>query len=53
MVPGMIPEFLGYNLVNSVLVSIEGTAVKAAREIDGKETVSTITTNYRWPERTS
>jgi electron transfer flavoprotein beta subunit len=42
MVPGMI-GILGYNFVNSVPhITIEGTAVKAVREIDGgKETVST------------
>jgi electron transfer flavoprotein beta subunit len=43
MVPGMISGILGYNFVNSCTsITIEGTAVKAAREIDGgKETVST------------
>jgi electron transfer flavoprotein beta subunit len=47
MVPGMIPQFCSNNLVNSCTVSIEGTAVKAVREIDGKET-PTITINCRW-----
>jgi electron transfer flavoprotein beta subunit len=43
MVPGMIAGILGYNFVNSCTgITIEGTAVKAIREIDGgKETVST------------
>jgi electron transfer flavoprotein beta subunit len=35
MVPGMI-GILGYNFVNFVLhITVEGTAVKAVREIDG------------------
>jgi electron transfer flavoprotein beta subunit len=43
MVPGMISGILGYNFVNSCTgITIEGTAVKATREIDGgKEIVST------------
>lgn len=43
MVPGMIAAILGYNFVNSCTsITVEGTAVKAVREIDGgKETVST------------
>ena len=43
MVPGMIAGILGYNFLNScVSITVEGTSVKAAREIDGgKETVST------------
>jgi electron transfer flavoprotein beta subunit len=43
MVPGMIAGILGYNFVNSCTgITVEGTAVKAVREIDGgKETVST------------
>jgi electron transfer flavoprotein beta subunit len=42
MVPGMIAGILGYNFLNSCIdISIEGTAVKAIREIDGgRETVS-------------
>jgi electron transfer flavoprotein beta subunit len=44
MVPGMIAGILGYNFINScVEVTIDGTTVKAAREIDGgKEIVSTV-----------
>lgn len=43
MVPGMIAGILGYNFLNScVSLTVEGTSVKAVREIDGgKETVST------------
>nr|WP_315162301.1 electron transfer flavoprotein subunit beta/FixA family protein [uncultured Flavobacterium sp.] len=43
MVPGMIAGLLGYNFVNSCVgITIEGTNVKAVREMDGgKETVST------------
>jgi electron transfer flavoprotein beta subunit len=43
MVPGMIAGILGYNFLNScVAITVEGTSVIAAREIDGgKETVST------------
>ena len=43
MVPGMIAGILGYNFVNSCTdLTVEGTNVKAIREIDGgKETVST------------
>ena len=43
MVPGMIAGILGYNFVNSCTeIKVEGTNVKAIREIDGgKETVST------------
>ncbi|SDW98980.1 electron transfer flavoprotein subunit beta/FixA family protein [Flavobacterium degerlachei] len=43
MVPGMIAGILGNNFVNSCTgITVEGTAVKAVREIDGgKETVST------------
>ena len=43
MVPGMIAGLLGYNFVNSCVgITIEGTSVKAVREMDGgKETVST------------
>ena len=43
MVPGMIAGILGYNFLNScVSLTVEGTNVKAVREIDGgKETVST------------
>jgi electron transfer flavoprotein beta subunit len=43
MVPGMIAGILGYNFLNScVEISVEGTSVKASREIDGgKETVAT------------
>jgi electron transfer flavoprotein beta subunit len=43
MVPGMIAGILGYNFLNScTAISVEGTNVKAVREIDGgKETVST------------
>jgi len=43
MVPGMLAGLLGYNFLNSCTsVTVDGTAVKAAREIDGgKETVST------------
>ncbi len=43
MVPGMIAGILGYNFVNSCTeLTIDGTSVKAAREIDGgKEIVST------------
>ena len=44
MVPGMIAGILGYNFLNScVEITVEGTSVKASREIDGgKETVSTV-----------
>ncbi|RKS99805.1 electron transfer flavoprotein subunit beta/FixA family protein [Flavobacterium sp. 123] len=43
MVPGMIAGLLGYNFVNSCVgITVEGTNVKAVREMDGgKETVST------------
>ena len=43
MVPGMLAGILGYNFVNScVELTVDGIAVKAAREIDGgKEIVST------------
>jgi electron transfer flavoprotein beta subunit len=43
MVPGMIAGILGYNFLNSCTdLIVEGTNVKAVREIDGgKETVST------------
>ncbi|PRZ26548.1 electron transfer flavoprotein subunit beta/FixA family protein [Flavobacterium granuli] len=43
MVPGMIAGILGYNFLNScTAITVEGTAVKAVREIDGgKETVAT------------
>ena len=43
MVPGMIAGILGYNFVNSCTeITVEGTNVKAIREIDGgRETVST------------
>ena len=43
MVPGMIAGLLGYNFLNSCTnISVEGTIVKATREIDGgKETIST------------
>lgn len=43
MVPGMIAGILGINFINSCTdLKIDGTAVKAAREIDGgKEIVST------------
>ncbi len=43
MVPGMIAGILGHNFVNSCTgVTVEGTSVKAIREIDGgRETVST------------
>jgi electron transfer flavoprotein beta subunit len=43
MVPGMIAGILGYNFVNSCTeIKVEGTNVKAIREIDGgRETVST------------
>lgn len=43
MVPGMVAGILGYNFLNSCInVTVEGTNVKASREIDGgKETVST------------
>lgn len=43
MVPGMIAGILGYNFLNSCTnITVEGTTVKAVREIDGgKETVST------------
>jgi electron transfer flavoprotein beta subunit len=42
MVPGMIAGLLGYNFINSCIdVKIDGTSVKAIREIDGgKETIS-------------
>ena len=43
MVPGMIAGILGYNFLNScTALTVDGTNVKAVREIDGgKETVST------------
>ncbi len=43
MVPGMIAGILGYNFLNSCTdLIVEGTNVKAIREIDGgKETIST------------
>jgi electron transfer flavoprotein beta subunit len=43
MVPGMIAGLLGYNFINSCIdVKVDGTSVKAIREIDGgKETSST------------
>jgi electron transfer flavoprotein beta subunit len=43
MVPGMLAGILGYNFINScVEVTVDGTSVKAAREIDGgKEIIST------------
>ncbi len=43
MVPGMIAGLLGYNFLNSCTdIIVEGTNVKATREIDGgKETIST------------
>ncbi|SFE87849.1 electron transfer flavoprotein subunit beta/FixA family protein [Flavobacterium xueshanense] len=43
MVPGMIAGILGYNFLNSCTsLTVEGTSVKAIREIDGgKETVAT------------
>jgi electron transfer flavoprotein beta subunit len=43
MVPGMIAGLLGYNFLNSCIsIIVEGTNVKATREIDGgKETIST------------
>jgi electron transfer flavoprotein beta subunit len=43
MVPGMIAGILGYNFLNSCTnLSVDGSNVKAVREIDGgKETVST------------
>lgn len=43
MVPGMIAGILGYNFVNSCInLVVDGTNVKAVREIDGgKETLST------------
>ena len=43
MVPGMLAGILGYNFLNSCIsLTVDGTAVKASREIDGgKETVST------------
>ena len=43
MVPGMIAGILGINFINScVAITVEGTNVSAAREIDGgKEIVST------------
>ncbi len=43
MVPGMIAGILGYNFLNSCTdLTVDGTNVKAVREIDGgKETVST------------
>ena len=43
MVPGMIAGILGYNFLNSCTsLTIDGTTVKAVREIDGgKETVAT------------
>lgn len=43
MVPGMIAGILGYNFLNSCTeITIDGTKVRAVREIDGgKETIST------------
>jgi electron transfer flavoprotein beta subunit len=43
MVPGMIAGILGYNFLNSCTgLTVDGTNVKAVREIDGgKETVNT------------
>ena len=43
MVPGMVAGILGYNFLNSCTeITVDGTNVKAIREIDGgKETVST------------
>ncbi len=43
MVPGMIAGILGYNFLNSCTdILVDGTTVKAIREIDGgRETVST------------
>lgn len=43
MVPGMIAGILGYNFLNSCTsLTVDGTSVKAIREIDGgKETVTT------------
>lgn len=43
MVPGMIAGILGYNFLNSCTdLIVDGTSVKAVREIDGgRETVST------------
>jgi electron transfer flavoprotein beta subunit len=43
MVPGMIAGILGYNFLNSCIdITVDGTNVKAIREIDGgRETVST------------
>ena len=43
MVPGMIAGILGYNFLNSCTeITVEGTNVKAIREIDGgRETIST------------
>lgn len=43
MVPGMIAGILGYNFLNSCTdITVEGTNVKAIREIDGgRESVST------------
>ncbi|MFV8270754.1 electron transfer flavoprotein subunit beta/FixA family protein [Flavobacterium sp. GT2N3] len=43
MVPGMIAGILGYNFLNSCTsLTVDGTSVKAVREIDGgKETVAT------------
>lgn len=44
MVPGMMAGILGYNFINSCTeISVEGTNVKAIREIDGgRETVSSV-----------
>lgn len=43
MVPGMLAALIGANFVNSCIsVTVDGTSVKAAREIDGgKETLAT------------
>ena len=43
MVPGMLAGLLGYNFVNSCTeLSVDGTAAKASREIDGgKEIIAT------------
>jgi electron transfer flavoprotein beta subunit len=38
----MIAGILGYNFLNSCTTTVDGTTVKAVREIDGgKETVAT------------
>jgi electron transfer flavoprotein beta subunit len=44
MVPGMLAGLLGYNFVNSCIeITVDGTAVKAAREIDGGKEILTTT----------